>query len=39
MSRQESKASQSNVKPLPATGFTASEISARYEALVNKKTE
>lgn len=39
MSGQESEASQSNIKPLPATGFTASEISARYEALVNKKTE
>lgn len=39
MSGQESKASESNVKPLPTTGFTASEISARYEALVNKKTE
>lgn len=39
MSGSESKASESNVKPLPATGFTASEISARYEALVNKKTE
>lgn len=39
MSGQESKASESNVKPLPSTGFTAAEISARYEALVNKKTE